>query len=68
MTLISDSEALAEFCRRHEDAQFITIDTEFMRDKTYWPMLCLVQVGGPDEAAAIDPLAAGHRPRAAASR
>ena len=59
MNLIADSAALAEFCRRQEDAQFVTIDTEFMRDKTYWPILCLVQVAGPEEAAAIDPLAPG---------
>src|ERR1700691_2781826 len=59
MTLIADTAALAEFCRRQEDAQFVTIDTEFMRDKTYWPILCLVQVAGPDEAAALDPLAPG---------
>ncbi len=59
MTLIADSAALAEFCRRQDDAQFVTIDTEFMRDKTYWPILCLVQVAGPDEAAALDPLAPG---------
>lgn len=59
MTLIADSAALAEFCRRQEDAQFVAIDTEFMRDKTYWPILCLVQVAGPEEAAALDPLAPG---------
>ena len=59
MTLIADSAALAEFCRRQQDASFITIDTEFMRDKTFWPILCLVQVAGPEEAAALDPLAPG---------
>ena len=59
MTLIADSEALAAFCRRQEGAPFVTIDTEFMRDRTYWPVLCLVQVAGPEEAAALDPLAPG---------
>src|SRR5579871_3402372 len=59
MTLIDTSEALADFCRRQSDARFIAVDTEFMRDKTYWPELCLVQVAGPSEAAAIDPLAPG---------
>ena len=59
MTLISDTDSLTAFCHRQEDAQFIAIDTEFMRDKTYWPLLCLVQIGGPEEAAAIDPLAPG---------
>ena len=59
MTFISDSATLAEFCRRQEDADFIAVDTEFMRDKTYWPQLCLVQIAGPELAAAIDPLAPG---------
>ncbi|HXQ51265.1 MAG TPA: ribonuclease D [Stellaceae bacterium] len=59
MTLIADSESLAAFCRRQEGAPFVTIDTEFMRDRTYWPVLCLVQVAGPEEAAALDPLAPG---------
>jgi ribonuclease D len=59
MTLIETSDTLAEFCRRQADAAFITVDTEFMRDKTYWPQLCLVQVAGPEAAAAIDPLAPG---------
>jgi ribonuclease D len=59
MTLISDSSALAEFCARQKGAEFITVDTEFMRERTYWPVLCLVQVAGPDEAAAIDALAPG---------
>ena len=38
---------------------FVTVDTEFMRETTYWARLCLVQVGGPDEAMCIDPLAPG---------
>jgi ribonuclease D len=59
MSLISDTATLAAFCQRLSLAEFITVDTEFMREKTYWPQLCLVQLGGPDEAAAIDPLAEG---------
>lgn len=59
MTLIVDSEELAAFCKRQEGADFVAVDTEFMRDKTYWPKLCLVQVAGPKEAAAIDAMAAG---------
>jgi len=59
MTPIDTSDGLAAFCRRQADAEYITVDTEFMRDKTYWPLLCLVQVAGPEAAAAIDPLAPG---------
>jgi len=59
MTLIDTSDALAAFCRRQAQAPYITVDTEFIRDKTYFPQLCLVQIAGPDEAAAIDPLAPG---------
>lgn len=59
MSLITDSAELASFCDRLADADFVTVDTEFMRDKTYWPKLCLVQLGGPQEAACIDVLADG---------
>jgi ribonuclease D len=59
MSLITDSAALAAFCRRLSGTEFVTVDTEFMRERTYWPKLCLVQVAGPEEAAAIDPLADG---------
>ena len=59
MTLISDSAELAAFCARQAGAPFITVDTEFMRDTTFWPKLCLIQVAGPEEVVAIDVLAPG---------
>lgn len=59
MTLITDQEALEALCARLSDAEYITVDTEFMREGTFWPHLCLVQVAGPEDAAAIDPLAEG---------
>src|SRR5256885_1090031 len=57
MTLITDTQALAEFCARQSQTEFIAVDTEFMRERTFWPILCVVQVAGPDSAVAIDALA-----------
>src|ERR1700726_4004232 len=59
MTVITDTDALAGFCERQKGASFIAVDTEFMRERTYWPILCVVQVAGPGEAVAIDALAPG---------
>lgn len=59
MTLISDTADLAGFCARQKGADYVTIDTEFMRDRTYWPKLCLVQIAGPEETVAIDAQAEG---------
>jgi len=59
MSLITDSAAVAAFCDRQKGAQLVTVDTEFMRERTYWPILCVVQVAGPEEAVAIDALAEG---------
>jgi ribonuclease D len=59
MTVISDTAALARFCQRLQSVEFIAVDTEFMRERTYWPILCLVQIAGPEEAAAVDTLAPG---------
>src|SRR5947207_11609809 len=50
--LITDTKALAQFCERQKGAPFVAVDTEFMRERTYWPILCLVQVAGPEEAVA----------------
>jgi len=59
MTWIADSATLADFCQRVATSPYVTVDTEFMRERTYWAQLCLVQVASPDEAAAIDALAPG---------
>ncbi len=54
--IIETTEKLQAFCSSLKGAEFVTVDTEFMREKTYWPRLCLVQVAGPNGEAAIDPL------------
>jgi len=55
--LITDQSVLAAFCQTLKGKPFLTIDTEFLRDKTYYPLLCLIQVAGPGiDAVAIDPL------------
>ena len=57
--LITETEPLAELCERLGQHEFVCVDTEFMRENTFWPELCLVQIGNGEEAAAIDPLAPG---------
>ncbi len=57
MSLISSSKDLKSLCASLKKAEFITVDTEFIRERTYWSRLCLIQVAGPDDAVAIDPLA-----------
>ena len=59
MTLIADSGALAEVCSRLATHNFVTVDTEFLRETTFWPKVCVIQIASPDEAVAIDALAEG---------
>jgi len=57
--LITTTEALTDLCGRLAKADFICVDTEFMRENTYWPELCLIQIADTNEAAAVDPMAPG---------
>jgi ribonuclease D len=57
MRVITETADLKAFVAELERGPFAAIDTEFMRDQTYWPKLCLIQAAGPDAAAIVDPLA-----------
>lgn len=57
--LVTDTETLARLCARLQDSQYICFDTEFMRENTYFPELCLIQIANDKEAFAIDSLAEG---------
>ncbi|WP_439499822.1 ribonuclease D [Bosea sp. (in: a-proteobacteria)] len=59
MSLISTTQDLADACARLARHPFVTVDTEFLRETTYYPKLCLIQLASPDEAVLIDPLAPG---------
>lgn len=56
MRIITNTADLKTLCRELEQQSFITIDSEFVREKTYYPKLCLIQIGWIDNAAIIDPL------------
>src|SRR5271154_2504127 len=57
--LITTTAALDALCDRLRGETFVTVDTEFMRERTYWPELCLVQIAGAQEVAVIDAQANG---------
>lgn len=59
MDPITLTDDLAALCERLKHSEFVTVDTEFLRESTYYPKLCLIQIASDDEAAAIDPLADG---------
>ena len=57
MNLITTNDALAELCEALAGARYITVDTEFLRESTFWPKLCLIQTAAQGIEAMIDPLA-----------
>ena len=57
--LIADTETLAALCARLRAEPYVTVDTEFMRERTYWPELCVVQLAGAQEVAVVDAAAPG---------
>jgi len=59
MQPITDSQELAQVCARMARHPFVTVDTEFLRETTYYPLLCVAQMASPDEAVVIDTLAPG---------
>ena len=59
MELITTTEELAEVCARMARHPYVTVDTEFLRETTYYPLLCVAQLASPDEAVVVDALATG---------
>jgi ribonuclease D len=59
MDLISTSDDLAAVCARMAKHPFVTVDTEFLRETTYYPLLCVAQMASPEEAVVVDALVTG---------
>ena len=57
MQLITDTEALFSACSALATHDYVTVDTEFLREQTFWPQLCLIQMAGPGLEFLIDPMA-----------
>jgi ribonuclease D len=59
MRVITTNSDLAEACARLARHPFVATDTEFLREQTFWPVLCLIQMAGPEDEYIVDPLAPG---------
>jgi len=59
MRIVTSSQDLTQAIGRLSASDFVTVDTEFLRESTFWPQLCLIQIASPEEAMIIDPMAAG---------
>lgn len=59
MRVITTTSDLHSLCETLSTADFVTVDTEFLREQTFWPQLCLIQLAGPHAEAVVDPMAEG---------
>jgi len=59
MRIVTSSDDLTSACRRLSTSDYVAVDTEFMREQTFWPQLCLIQLATPDDALIVDPMAPG---------
>lgn len=59
MNVITKTSDLAEACKRLAAHDYVTVDTEFLRESTFWPKLCVIQMAGPDMSFIVDALADG---------
>ncbi|MEM8749763.1 MAG: ribonuclease D [Pseudomonadota bacterium] len=59
MKIITDTQALRNACKGFAEHDFVTVDTEFLRETTFWPILCLIQLAGPGDEVIVDPMAEG---------
>lgn len=59
MKIITDTAELAKTCADFARHEYVTVDTEFLRESTFWPILCLIQIAGPEDECIVDPMADG---------
>lgn len=59
MKIITDTSELAASCMAFAKHDYVTVDTEFLRETTFWPVLCLIQIAGPEDECIIDPMVNG---------
>lgn len=57
MKIITDTDSLTLACQSLAKGEYVTVDTEFLRETTFWPKLCLIQMAGPGEEYIVDPIA-----------
>ncbi|HML27282.1 MAG TPA: ribonuclease D, partial [Hyphomicrobium sp.] len=59
MRMITTTSELSALCDVLAKSEYVAVDTEFLREQTFWPLLCLIQLAGPEAEAVVDPLSPG---------
>ncbi|MES1179586.1 MAG: ribonuclease D, partial [Hyphomicrobium sp.] len=57
--MITTTSELSALCDLLAKSEYVAVDTEFLREQTFWPLLCLIQLAGPEAEAVVDPLSPG---------